>query len=196
MRKIAIFFLLLIMMLLPAVSLCEAAPEPAEAEVVTEPALSPLFADTAIPAFALTSPDLTDGVWNPVIAKSGGENLSPQLFWEPVPEAACYVVYMVDTSVMDFVHWMSNNVAETELPQGWAAAATEYVGPYPPPGETHTYDVYVLALRQPVENLKCSLNAANVFFARNVMYLDAPAESVTGNLLGYGYLSGTFTGSK
>ena len=66
------------------------------------------------------------------------------------------------------------------------------LAPIPPPFETHTYDVYVLALREPVENLKSIFNSANVFFAKNVLYLDAPAEGITDNLLGYGYLSGTY----
>lgn len=184
MKKTIISLLLLLLF-------CAALPAAAETvESAPVPAVSPLFAETAVPAFLLSSQDLADGKWNPEIAKAGGKNVSPQLSWEPVPEAACYVIYMTDTSVFDFVHWISNNVAETELAQGWAGA-TEYIGPYPPPGESHTYDVYVLALRQPVENLKSVFNAANVFFAKNVMYLDAPAEGITGNILGYGYLSGT-----
>lgn len=157
----------------------------------TEPLTSPLFKDSTIPAFTLTSENLTDGAWDPIIGKHSGDNLSPQLSWEPVPEASCYVIYMVDTNVLDYVHWMSNNVTETALPQGWAGVEA-YVGPYPPAYEIHSYDVYVLALRQPVENLKSSFGTANVFFAKNVFYLDTPAEGITGNLLGYGYLSGTY----
>lgn len=175
------------LLLMPAAALAQ------EADDLLSPATSPLFENTGIPAFVLTSEDLVDGVWNPVIAKSSGENVSPQLSWEPVPDAACYVIYMVDTKVMDFVHWMSNNITETDLPQGWAQV-TEYIGPYPPPFETHPYDVYVLALREPVETLRGTFNAANVFFAKNVMYLNEPAEGISGNILAYGYLSGTYTG--
>ena len=184
MKRLAALLLTLMLALLPIVSFGSETDAP-------ELPVSPVFKDSQIPQFPLASEDLLDGVWNTAIAKNGGENVSPQLSWEPVPEAACYVIYMVDTGVMDFVHWMSNNVTETSLPQGWAPL-TDYVGPYPPAFETHTYDVYVLALRQPVENLKSIFNAANVFFTKNVMYLDAPAEDITGNLLGYGYLSGTY----
>ena len=185
MKQALLFLVLLALLVLPA-----AAEETAADAALPAAAESPLFAETGIPAFLLTSEDLTDGAWDPAIAKAGGKNVSPQLSWEPVPGAACYVVYMVDTNAFDFVHWMSNNVTEHLLPRGWAAA-TEYIGPYPPPGESHSYDIYVLALGQPVEDLKSSLNVANVFFTKNVMYLDAPAEGITGNLLGYGYLSGT-----
>ena len=179
--------LMLSLLLLPAAGLAATIEETPQPAIETR-----VFKDMDIPAFLLTSEDLADGVWNPAIAKvSGGMNVSPQLTWEPVPEAACYVIYMVDTTVMDFVHWMSNSVTETVLPRGWADKA-EYVGPYPPPFETHTYDVYVLALREPVENLKSIFNSANVFFAKNVLYLNAPADGITDNLLGYGYLSGTY----
>ena len=185
MKRIVARLLILTLLVMPAACL-------ASAEKAPQPAIETrVFKDMDIPAFLLTSKDLHDGAWDPVIAKTSDGSLSPQLSWEPVPEAACYVIYMVDTNVMDFVHWMSNNVTETQLPQGWAVKE-EYIGPYPPPFETHNYDVYVLALREPVETLKGTLDAANVFFAKNVLYLDAPAEGITGNLLGYGYLSGTY----
>lgn len=187
MKKTMILLMMLLLLLLPAAANATAADDTS----VPVAAENRIFAGTDIPAFALTSETLTDGAWDPIIGKHSGENQSPQLSWEPVPGAACYVIYMVDTNVMDFVHWMSNNVTETTLPLGWADTA-EYVGPTPPAYEIHPYDVYVLALRQPVENLKSSFGVANVFFAKNVMYLDAPAEGVTDNLLGYGYLSGTY----
>ena len=165
----------------------------ATAEEAPQPAIETrVFKDRDIPAFLLTSEDWHDGVWDAAIGKTSEGSLSPQLSWEPVPEAACYVIYMVDTNVMDFVHWMSNHVTETQLPRGWAVKG-EYIGPYPPPFETHTYDVYVLALREPVDTIQGTFNAANVFFAKNVIHLDSPAEGISGNLLGYGYLSGTYT---
>ena len=189
MKPFFAYLLLFTLLLLPVTSL--ATDTAADTEAM-EPAIETrVFKDTNIPAFLLISEDLHDGAWDPAIAKTSDGSLSPQLSWEPVPGASCYVIYMVDTNVMDFVHWMSNNVTETNLPQG-SAAKDEYIGPYPPPFETHNYDVYVLALREPVETLKGTLDAANVFFAKNVLYLDAPAQGITGNLLGYGYLSGTY----
>ena len=142
MKTIFTFLLIMTLLVMPAVCL-------ATAEEAHQPAIETrVFKDMDIPAFLLTSEDWHDGVWDPAIAKTSEGSLSPQLSWEHVPEAACYVIYMVDTNVMDFVHWMSNNVTETQLPQGWASK-DEYMGPYPPPFETHNYDVYVLALREP-----------------------------------------------
>lgn len=178
--------LLMALLLIPAMAFgAETSPE------APAPLTSPLFEDSDIPAFTLTSENWTDGAWDPIIGKHSGDNLSPQLSWEPVPEASCYVIYMVDTKALDFLHWMSNNVTETTLPLGWAGIDA-YVGPYPPAYEIHPYDVYVLALRRPVEDLKSTFGVSNVFFTKNVFYLDAPAEGITGNLLGYGYLSGTY----
>ncbi len=190
MQRTTAFLLALLLGILCLMS-CAAAEAPAQpAEAAAE---DRIFKDTGIPCFPIISEDLNEGVWDDAIAKTtGGLNQSPQLAWEPVEGAACYVIYMVDTGVMDFMHWISNNVTETELPRGWAPAG-EYIGPYPPAFETHTYDIYVLALREPVENLKSVFNAANVFFAKNVLYLNEPAEGISGNILAYGTLSGTYT---
>jgi phosphatidylethanolamine-binding protein (PEBP) family uncharacterized protein len=69
----------------------------------------------------------------------------------------------------------------------------EYVGPYPPTDSTHTYDVYVIALRAPVERVKGSLDAQNPNFDQFITGLDEDAEGNTGNIIAYGRISGTFT---
>lgn len=151
-----------------------------------------LFADTGLPTFELSSNDLQDGAWDPIISSvDDGQNLSPQLSWEPVPEAACYVIYMVDTSAGNWLHWKSNGVTETNLPQGWASEE-EYVGPYPP-GGTHSYDIYVFALKQPVERAQGAFNTRNSIFYNNAMKLDSVEEGSSGNIISYGYLPGTYT---
>ena len=64
--------------------------------------------------FALSSGDLHDGVWDTVITNTvNGENVSPQLSWEPVDGAECYAIYMVDTSANCWIHWKSGGVTET-----------------------------------------------------------------------------------
>ncbi len=151
-----------------------------------------LFADTGLPTFELSSEDLHDGVWDSVISDlEGGQNVSPQLSWEPVPEASCYVIYMVDSSAENWIHWKSNGVTETNLPQGWASEE-EYVGPYPPKG-THNYDIYVFALRQPVERAYGLFNCNNMLFKKDAMKCDAVEEGSSGNIISYGYLPGTYT---
>ena len=161
-----------------------------KAEAVTEP-LTDYLAGHA--TFELTSEDLTGGVWADVTSNTNkGENVSPQLSWAPVEGASTYVIIMVDTSVRSWVHWLSDNVTETELPRGWAPAS-DYVGPYPPSGATHTYDIYVIAMRNPVERVMGAIDTQNLKFANFIRGLDIDAEGNSGNIIAYGYLSGTFT---
>lgn len=151
-----------------------------------------MFKDTGYPKFEVTSEDLHNGVWDSIITNTeNGSNVSPQLNWEPVPEATNYVIYMVDTTVEDWIHWKSNNVTETNLPQGWAPEG-EYIGPYPP-GGTHTYEIYVFALKEPVERAKGAYNNGNMKFVKNCLDLDAVTEGASGNILAYGHIVGTYT---
>ena len=143
--------------------------------------------------FELDSVDLKDGVWDNVISNTdAGENKSPELKWEPVDGAKLYVIYMVDPDGGNWLHWKSDEVTETDLPEGWASSM-EYVGPYPPSGTTHTYDVYVVALKKPVERLRGLFNGSNMKFHEFIKGLDTDAEGGSGNIISYGYLSGTFT---
>lgn len=161
--------------------------------VVAEEVGSDILAKTGMPQFELVSEDLQDGVWNQVITETlNGSNVSPKLSWEPVEGAECYAIYMTDTSAGNFIHWKSANVTETELPQGWASE-TDYIGPYPPPGATHDYDIYVVALKKPVERAKGAFNTSNPNFEGNLMALDTDADGTTGNMIAYGYLTGTYT---
>jgi len=144
-------------------------------------------------SFELTSDSLHDGTWDDAISNTdGGSNASPQLSWEPVDGATEYAIYMVDISMHYFLHWTSSGVTETTLPEGWAADS-EYVGPYPPEGGTHTYDVYVIALRNPIERLKGSINSATLKFQDFIDSTDTDAEGNTGNIISVGHLSGEFT---
>ena len=143
--------------------------------------------------FELTSDDLNDGVWDDVISNTlAGEDVSPQLSWEEVEGADSYVIYMVDTTAYFWIHWKNDAVTQTDLPQGWAEGAS-YVGPYPPSGSTHTYDIYVVALRSPVERVRGTVDTQNPNFAQFIRGLDTDADGSTGNIISYGYLSGEFT---
>ena len=143
--------------------------------------------------FELTSEDLNDGVWNDVISNTlAGENVSPQLTWEEVDGAGYYVIYMVDTTAYYWIHWKADAVDETDLEQGWAQGSS-YIGPYPPSGSTHTYDIYVVALRNPVDRVRGTVNTQNPNFAQFIRGLDTDADGNTGNIISYGYLSGEFT---
>ena len=143
--------------------------------------------------FELTSDDLNDGVWDEEIAATmTGENVSPELSWEPVDGAQSYVIYMVDTSAYFWIHWKIDDVTETDLPQGWAEGAT-YAGPCPPPGSTHTYDIYVVALRNDIDRARGTVRTQNPNFAQFIRGLDTDVDGNAGNIISYGYLSGEYT---
>jgi len=144
-------------------------------------------------SFELKSGDLKDGVWANVISKTDiGENKSPDLTWEPVEGAGLYVIYMVDETAGNWIHWRSDGVTETTLPEGWAKDS-DYIGPYPPPGTTHVYTVYVVALKNPVERVRGLFNGDNPRFTEFFLGLDTDASGNTGNIISYGRLSGEFT---
>ena len=151
-----------------------------------------IFDELNVGTFQVTSEDLQDGVWNSIITNTEtGSNVSPQLSWETVPDAACYVIYMTDITAGNWIHWKSNNITTTSLEQGWAPER-EYIGPYPP-GGTHTYDIYVVAIKEPVESAIGAFNSDNPRFKQCVLKLDATADGKTGNIISYGHISGTYT---
>lgn len=141
--------------------------------------------------FELESDDLVDGVWKDVISNTDkGENKSPALSWEPVEGATEYVIYMVDLDASYWMHWKADEVTETNLPQGWAEKF--YVGPYPPQGSEHTYDIYVVALKNPIERLKGSADTTNEKFPEFIQSVDVDVDGNEGNIISYGHLTGTF----
>lgn len=147
---------------------------------------------SAYASFELSSENIKRGVWDDVISYTDqGENKSPQLSWEPVEGAEVYGIYMIDTDMKYFIHWKSE-VTETSLPLGWASEA-DYVGPYPPSGGTHTYDVYVIAMKKPVERMKGSKNSNSPKAPEFISALDTDADGNTGNIIACGRLSGTFS---
>ena len=166
--------------------------ETAAAETVTAVTIDPADILNGFERFDLTSTDLNDGVWNDVISNTDkGENVSPSLSWEPVDGAALYVIYMIDLDAGYWMHWKADEVTETDLTQGWAQKG--YVGPYPPAGTVHTYDIYVVALKAPVERVKGNVNASAPKAPEFLRGLDIDADGNSGNIISYGQLSGTFT---
>ncbi len=203
-RKI-ICFIVSVMMLSTAAG-CQSSETNDEAlssqsEVTTENVISTTVAEPQITnlkdmvtdTFEISSDDLHDGVWDTIITKTAnGSNVSPHLKWEAVPEAEFYAVYMVDTSAGNWLHLRSENICKTELMQG-DMDKKEYIGPYPPSG-THTYEVYVISLRQqPTEDTKLNFNSGNSLFFEKVMALDKKENGDGGNIISYACISGTYT---
>ena len=146
--------------------------------------------------FEITSTDLKDGVWDDSVSKTHiGENASPELSWSPVDGAKAYVIYMVDDNTNGFLHWRSNNVTETDLPHGWASAI-EYAGPHIGHGYTHIFNIYVIAVKEPVEKLSGAVNSVNPNLDEFIQSVDKTADGSTGNIIAYGVISGTFTDAR
>ena len=142
-------------------------------------------------SFEVTSTNLHDGVWDEVISSDKGLNHSPELKWDPVDGATQYLIYMTDVDAFNWVHWMSDGVTETELPEGWASDS-DYKGPYPPAGSSHTYEIYVVALKNPVERMKGALDGQNPKFEENFKAMDTDANGNSGNIISVGKLTGTY----
>ena len=142
-----------------------------------------------LPSFEVTSADLHDGVWDSVITNTdNGSNVSPQLSWEPVEGADIYVIYMIDNSAGNWLHWKSVTESETDLPAGWAPES-EYIGPYPPKGYTHDYEIFVLALKEQPEKIKGSFDDSNPKLFEYAKEMDGENED---NIISYGHLTGTY----
>lgn len=147
----------------------------------------------AYKTFEVKSDDLHDGVWDDAVSFTDrGSNVSPQLSWEPVEGASVYAIYMIDITAHYWIHWISEGVTETTLPQGWAPAS-DYVGPYPPEGGPHTYDIYVIALKNPVDRLKGSVNGQSLKVQEFIDSTNVDVHGYEGNIISIGHVSGTFT---
>ena len=148
---------------------------------------------SAYPAFEVTSQSLHDGKWDEVTANTvDGKNASPELSWAPVEGATTYVIYMIDMDTAYFIHWKSSDITETSLPEGWAPSS-DYVGPYPPPGSTHQYNVYVFALKNPVERVKGGINSISPKVPEFMESLNTDADGNTGNIIAVGRVTGKYT---
>ena len=146
--------------------------------------------------FKVTSTSLSDGVWDDIISNTDiGENRSPQLSWEPVEGACEYAVYMFDTNTNGYLHWRSGGITETSLPEGWASPL-DYNGPHIGHGYTHNFDIYVIALKAPVERVRGTVNGQNKKLGEFIKELDTDAEGNTGNIISYGKISGLYTDSR
>ena len=158
---------------------------------------------SAYPAFKVTSESLDGKYWVEACAFEGG-NASPQLSWEPVEGATTYVIYMVDLTAANIIHWKKDGITETNLPRGWATSAAsqndlynaDYVGPNPPSGSTNQYNIYVFALKAPVERVKGSLGTSALKLQDFMDSLDTDAEGNTGNIVAVGRIVGYYTGKS
>lgn len=160
---------------------------------------APTFDWAGINELTVTSENLQNGIWDDSIANTEwGRNLSPQLSWEKAENAQAYVIYMIDPDGNNWIHLISGTLTETELAQGEIVSIskgtsdTGYIGPYPPAG-THSYEVYVFALKQAKTDYAGKVNAVCDGIDKIAQELDADAAGERGNIAAYGKLTGTYT---
>lgn len=143
----------------------------------------------------ITSENLHGGVWDTDIANTKrGRNVSPELTWDAVTGAEEYVIYMLDPSAGNWLHWRAHGITATHLDEGAAIQQSEYVGPYPPSG-THTYTVYVFALKSRADSYPGTFDSRNSGIESIIDTLDK-AGGKKGNIIKKGSLSGTYTAGK
>lgn len=141
---------------------------------------------------SVTSKDVKDGVWDDKITNTNyGENLSPELTWDPVEGATNYVVVMIDGA------WLHMDVftSETHLDAGAikrGSRGDQYVGPYPPNG-THTYSVFVFALKNESGKVKLSFDAGGNSIDQIYTSLNVDKNGNSGNVIAVGRLDGNYT---
>ena len=145
-------------------------------------------------AMKVTSENLEGDMW------TGDMSVTPQLSFDEVAGASYYVIYMVDESENNYVHWYAE-VTQTELEQG--ANPGQYIGPYPTGGEgDHTYTIFVYALEDKPAGYFTSgyPEFDEPWFAGDVLWTVLTKKDVVanppiyGNVIVYGYVSGTYSG--
>ncbi|MBR1739382.1 MAG: hypothetical protein IJ737_03730 [Ruminococcus sp.] len=147
----------------------------------------------SLPTFKVSSEDIHGGVWDDAVTNTEyGTNTSPQLSFESYPGAGCYAVVMIDESADNWCHWYINGVTGTTLERGWSQEEGRYVGPYPPSG-THTYTVYVFALKYESNAVDLNFDGSGNSIEKIASMLDNCEQTDSNNVLAYGKLSGTYT---
>ena len=150
----------------------------------------PASSEPAVLSLNLSSDDLSDGVWNSVIASNGsGQNLSPELSFDAVEGAEEYAVVMIDPDGNNWLHWIASGIKSTHLSQGENPGS--YKGPYPPSG-THTYEVTVYALKAAPDALPGTFDAAGNSPEDLFAGMDTAGGS-RGNVIVSETISGTYT---
>ena len=154
------------------------------------------------PQFYVGSDSWEDGIWSDDMGAKPEhpKGISPSLYWEPVEGASCYVIYMLDSAhaegipPVNFIHWVIGNYEGTEIIAGEAPAYFLALGPEP--GRTHTYDIYVIALANPVERVKGTTGGPPTNFNNYLLALDTDVNGNTGNILAFGFLRGKYTAER
>ena len=150
-----------------------------------------VFEDVA--TFEVTSKCVRNGRWMDKISNtSRGENISPDLSWSAVDGATQYQVIMIDGNWLHMdVSTTGTSLAEGEFGKGEKGA--RYVGPYPPLGTTHTYSVFVFALKNEPGNFYMGFDGGGNSINDIYKGLNTDVDGNTGNVISYGRLDGNYS---
>ena len=146
-----------------------------------------------VTTFNVTSKCVKNGRWMDKISNtSRGENISPDLSWEAVDGATQYQVIMIDGNWLHMdVSTRGTSLAEGEFGKGEKGA--RYVGPYPPLGTTHTYSVFVFALKNEPGNFYMGFDGGGNSINDIYKGLNTDVDGNTGNVISYGRLDGNYS---
>ena len=98
---------------------------------------------------------------------------------------------------IDAIFFEDVSTTETSLAEGAIKGKGEkgsrYVGPYPPLGATHTYSVFVFALKNEPGKFYMGFDGGGNSINDIYKGLNTDAGGNTGNVIAYGHTSGTYT---
>ena len=146
-----------------------------------------------VPTFKVTSKCVRNGKWMDKISNTDhGENISPDLSWDAVDGATQYQVIMIDGNWLHMdVSTRDTSLAEGAI-AGKGAKGSRYVGPYPPLGATHTYSVFVFALKNDPGKFYMGFDGGGNSINDIFKGLNTDADGNTGNVIAYGRLDGNY----
>ena len=143
----------------------------------------------SLPVFEVTTASIEDGEWRqPSGLKEGNE--SPELTWTPYEGASKYAVIMIDTTTNNWLCWYTLT-DKTHLDQGEYTDPSVYAGPYP--AETHTYELFIVALRTDPQELSFVIDASGGDIQSKLDFLNKASDGSFGNVLAYGTIKAPYT---
>ena len=143
----------------------------------------------SLPVFEVTTTSIENNEWKQICGLKEG-NKSPALSWKPVEGATKYAIIMIDSTTNDWLSWYVITDKNT-LAEGEYTDKNIYIGPYPP--ETHTYELYVVALKTAPQKLSFKLDANGGDIKSYLDKLNTASDGSTGNVLAYGTIKAPYT---
>lgn len=146
-----------------------------------------------VPTFKVTSKCVKNGKWMDKISNtSRGENISPDLYWDAVEGATQYQVIMIDGNWLHMdVSTTATSLEEGEIKKN-GGKGSRFVGPYPPLGTTHTYSVFVFALKDEPGKFYMGFDGGGNSINDIYKGLNTDVNGNTGNVIAYGRLDGNY----